>query len=1005
MLAYASNVLAGKMVAGPHVRNACRRHLDDLQRGGERGLTWDLEAAHRAIDFFPDVLRLAQGKFEGMPFELEPAQQFIIGSIFGWKRADGFRRFRRAYIEMAKGGGKALALDTAIPTPGGWTTMGELRAGDEVLDDAGRPCRVLQAHPVQSGRPCYRVEFDDGAIIVADAEHLWMTEQRRSDTPKGRSALSGVPRSGQGAWRQGVRSTRKIAETLRYSNGRYRSANHSIRLAAPLDLPPAALPIEPYTLGVWLGDGDSDCARVTVGDADVEILEHLRTAGTTVGGRQGGDRPGRYLLGGRPPGCVRGHAPEERIGQKCRACERECDRARRRGVAAPPRTRETALREKLRVAGLLGNKHIPALYLRASAAQRLALLQGIMDTDGHVSGRGCCELDLTCRPLAEGARELAMSLGLKVNWQEGRATLYGRDVGPRYRIQFNAPDAMRVFRLSRKDARQRVPHARRRLSADRRVVACDPVESVSVRCISVDSPTQMYLAGREFIPTHNSPMAGGVGMYCLLADGEAQAEVYAGASMKSQAMVIFRAAVMMWRQSPALGQRLVPSGGNPIWQLSDMKRGGFFRPISTEEAHSGPMPSCALLDEIHEHRDSNMVEMLERGFKSRRQPLLVMITNSGSDRQSVCWQEHLWAVRVAAGTMVPDDEYTYVGDVLDGGDATFSYVCALDKGDDPLEDERCWIKANPLLGITMPAAEIRSAVSQARAIPGKLNNILRLHFCVWTESDTAWMGRKALERVLSDFDPRAYTGMGVHIGLDLSGSQDLTAAAFVVETGVKEVERDGKTVALPTFDAWVEAWTPADTMTERALRDQAPYHEWVRAGWLHSVPGKIIRLGFLAARLAEINREYQIRLVAYDRYSYRKLEEEMDDIGLTLPQAEHPQGGVRRAKPTQDQIDEAKLQGDDPPLGLWMPGSVLALEELILEERIRLLNSPLLVWACMSAAMETDAFNNRWFSKKRAVNRIDPLVALAMGVGSATSRASKVTQAGPSYEGRGLLFL
>lgn len=610
VLEYANDVLAGKIVAGPHVRNACQRHLDDLQHGSERGLTWDLEAALRAIDFFPDVLRLAQGKFEGMPFNLEPSQKFIIGSIFGWKRADGSRRFRRVYIEEGKGNGK-------------------------------------------------------------------------------------------------------------------------------------------------------------------------------------------------------------------------------------------------------------------------------------------------------------------------------------------------------------------------------------------------------------SPKAAGIGMYCLLADGEAQAEVYAGASMKSQAMVIFRAAVMMWRQSPALSTRLVPSGGNPIWQLSDLKRGGFFRPISTEEAHSGPMPSCALLDEIHEHRDSNMVEMLERGFKSRRQPLLVMITNSGSDRQSVCWQEHLWAVRVAAGTMVPDDEHTYVGEVLDGGDATFSYVCALDKGDDPLEDESCWVKANPLLGITMPMEEVRAAVAQARAIPGKLNNILRLHFCVWTESDTAWMGRKTLERVLGDFDPSEHFGKRVWIGADLSGSQDLTALAFVVETGTKEVRRrkqlppateeggaglvdngEEEVLQLPTYDAWVEVWTPADTMRERALRDQAPYEEWVKDGWLNAIPGRNIRLDFVAARVAEVASDYEIALVAYDRYAYRKLEQEFDNLGLTLPQAEHPQGGVRRARPTPEQIEEVRCRGEEPPLGLWMPGSVLELESLILEERIRMRNSPLLIWACMSAATETDAFNNRWFSKKRAVNRIDPLVALAMGVGGATSAAA-----------------
>lgn len=498
-----------------------------------------------------------------------------------------------------------------------------------------------------------------------------------------------------------------------------------------------------------------------------------------------------------------------------------------------------------------------------------------------------------------------------------------------------------------------------------------------------------------------SPLAAGIGMYCLLADGEAQAEVYAGASMKSQAMVIFRAAVMMWKQSPALRERLTPSGGNPIWNLADLRRGGFFRPISTEEAHSGPMPSCALLDEIHEHRDSNMVEMMERGFKSRRQPLLIMITNSGSDRNSVCWQEHLHAVRVAAGSMAASDtQCEYVGDPFD--DTAFSFVCGLDADDDPLEDESCWVKANPMLGVTQPLEEVRRAVAQAKAIPGKLNNVLRLHFCVWTDADEAWMSRNALEAVLADFDPLTHAGRQVCESADLSGAQDLTAVGFCVETGTVRVEREGKPVDLPTYDAWVEAWTPKDTLAERSLRDQAPYEVWEKGGWLNAVPGKNIRLDFVAARIAESASEYQVRCLAYDRYTFRQLERELDALGVTIPLIEHPQGGVRRAKAAEEQIEEAKRHGEEPPQGLWMPGSVLALETLILEKRIRIRRSPVLISAMMSAAVEHDAFDNRWFSKRRAVNRIDALVALTMAVGAATATPARAVSV---YETRGLTVL
>ena len=452
-----------------------------------------------------------------------------------------------------------------------------------------------------------------------------------------------------------------------------------------------------------------------------------------------------------------------------------------------------------------------------------------------------------------------------------------------------------------------------------------------------------------------SPLAAGIGMYCLLADKEERAEVYAAASMKSQAMVLFRDAVAMWQQSAALAERLTPSGGNPIWNLSDLRTGSFFRPISSDEGHSGPRPSCALCDEVHEHKNGHMIEMLERGFKFRRQPLLIMTTNSGSDRNSVCWAEHEHAIKVAAGE-VQDD-------------ATFSFVCGLDAGDDPLEDPSCWPKANPLLGVTITAEYLRGVVAQAKMLPGRLNEILRLHFCVWTDSEQAWMARPTLEAVLHDFDPAEHTGERIFVGLDLSATQDLTAAGFCVETGKDNQGR-------ATFDAWVEAWTPEATMRERSLRDKTPYDLWAAQGFLNTTPGKVVGFDFVAARIADLAGIYDIRALAYDSYGFKRhFEPALDALGLTIPIVEHPQGGKRKGAES----------------GLWMPGSKLTLETLILEKRIRLRTSPVLISAMMGAATENDPFGNFWFSKRKATIRIDPLIALAMAVGAATASDTEVS--------------
>jgi phage terminase large subunit-like protein len=488
-----------------------------------------------------------------------------------------------------------------------------------------------------------------------------------------------------------------------------------------------------------------------------------------------------------------------------------------------------------------------------------------------------------------------------------------------------------------------------------------------------------------------SPLAAGIGMYCLLADDEPRAEVYAAAAKKDQAMVLFRDAVAMRNQSPKIAERVTPSGGNPVWNLADLSTGSFFRPIASDDSQSGPRPSCALCDEVHEHRDGNVIEMLERGFKAREQPLLVMITNSGSDLNSVCWEEHVNAIRASAGNPALggriDETTDYLGDPDAAAtyDDTFSFVCSLDAKDDPLTDPNCWVKANPLLGVTQPVSELERAVRQAKAMPGKLNNILRLHFCVWTQSDKAWIARETLEAVLADFDPAEFEGETVYLGADLSGSQDLTALAFMTQTGFVDMPADdGGKVRKPTFALWVDAWTPGDTIAERASRDKAPYEVWRDRGFLNAPPGRQIRLDYVAARIARATSEYRVAWLAYDRYAYAKLADELDAAGVTVPQVEHAQGGKRRGKPPEEVVEAAKFD-DTEPQGLWMPASLGMLETLILEKRIAIHRNPVLISAMMSAAIEEDAFGNRWLSKRKATNRIDAAVASAMAVGVATA--------------------
>lgn len=322
-----------------------------------------------------------------------------------------------------------------------------------------------------------------------------------------------------------------------------------------------------------------------------------------------------------------------------------------------------------------------------------------------------------------------------------------------------------------------------------------------------------------------SPMAGGIALIGLCADQEAGAQVYAVASHKDQAGILFRDAVKMVKASPALKKRLEFSGGEgKEYNIAHHKSQSYFRPASRDvgKTGSGYRPHFVLADEVHEMADGKIIEMMENGFKFRRSPLLFMITNSGSDRNSVAWAEHEHAVKVAAGHHEAVNDPTFVGEVID--DRTFSFVCGLDEGDEPLEDPSCWVKANPMLGITITVEYLQGRVDLAKQIPSKLNEILRLNFCMWTDADQAWMSREIVEPAMQSFDKAQHHGRRLHLGLDLSQNRDITALGAVVETGSKEVlvEVEGKRTLVnkPTFDAWVEAWTPGDTVKARELRDK-----------------------------------------------------------------------------------------------------------------------------------------------------------------------------------------
>ena len=386
---------------------------------------------------------------------------------------------------------KALALDTPIPTPTGWTTMGAIQVGDMVFDELGQPCQVLGATDVQLNRRCYEVAFSDGTKIVADAEHLWFTIRRGSP---------------------GVRTTEEIRATLKERTRG--DANHVIPVAGALQLDDVDLRVPPYVLGAWLGDGDSNRARITQGGADApELIAHLEAAGVSCAEPSLDRRSSAVTFWIRrgEDGCARGHSAARMTVKGCTECANLSRRLRTRGELLPP-GQHPSIQERLRFMGLLGNKHIPAAYLRGSEKQRRELLMGLMDTDGNISDRGLCSFTTTLPALRDGVLELMRSLGYKPTLGEFQPMCNGKPGKTAWRIHFKAYSDAPVFKLSRKRARLAAAPARRQRSRTRAVVAITPVPSVPVRCIAVSSKSRLYLAGTGMVPTHNTALSPAVHM-------------------------------------------------------------------------------------------------------------------------------------------------------------------------------------------------------------------------------------------------------------------------------------------------------------------------------------------------------------------------------------------------------------------------------------------------------------------------------------------------------------
>ena len=549
---------------------------------------YDKEKADRAVAFIENLCH-TKGKWAGKPFLLLPWQEQIVRDLFGIVKEDGKRQFLTAYIEIPKKNGKQLALDTPIPTPDGWKTMGTLAVGDCVFDERGKPCYVVAKSLVDDTEQAYELVFRDGGRIVAGERHLWDVEYIHGKTRAKRWTTGEI-----------YRRTRQYRETF--------SDNRSIiriPVNEPLHLPEANLPVDPYLYGYWLGNGCATKPEITVRDCDVDDLISFIP----------------YPLHNRYP-------------QTCGGSEILVYKELK-NILVPH------FREKV----------IWPEYLRSSEHQRWELLQGLMDSDGCVSDvKGQSIYVSTIRQLAESVQELLWTLGIKNSLTTCPSTRYGEPTGEiLYQIRFTAFTDQPVSKLHRKSIRrqERVKQTRSCFHYLKEIRMLD--YKVKMQCIQVDSPSHCYLAGRNMVKTHNSELAAAIALYLLYADNEPSAEVYGAACDRNQASIVFDVARQMVEMSPALLRRSkIRSAGK---RIINYRNAGFYQVLSAETGTKhGLNISGLVFDEIHAQPNRKLYDVLTKGSgDAREQPLFFIITTAGNDKNSICYELHTKALDLMAG--------------------------------------------------------------------------------------------------------------------------------------------------------------------------------------------------------------------------------------------------------------------------------------------------------------------------------------------------------------------